>query len=102
MGNSGKDKLNGGKGDDSLNGGKGADKLVFTGKNFGTDTVLGYEGDFVRLSAKGEAKTQAQLDRAITDVRGDAVYDHKGDGKNVIIFEDVAKADLDYSFFILG
>lgn len=100
FGNAGRDRLIGGAGDDTLTGGKHVDVFVFAGRNWGTDRITDFDGDIVQI--RGEVKTKAALAAALSESGGDVIYDHKGDGKNVIIFEDVSLAQLDLDHFILA
>lgn len=101
-GDAGRDVVNGGRGNDMLDGGGGRDLFVFDGKNFGRDRIGDYGRDRIRIDTEGEASTRAELAAALSDRKGNAVYDHNGDGKNVIVFEEVAVADLNLSLFDLG
>ena len=102
MGQNGRDKLIGGAGKDALTGGAAKDVFVFKGANFGKDTITDYVADRVVITSTAEASTLAELSAALTEVGGNAVYDHLGDGKNVIVFEGISVADLDLTLFSLG
>jgi hypothetical protein len=102
FGGDGRDTLIGGKDNDGLAGGSGADVFVFSGRDFGTDTVKDFDGDRIRITADGEAATQHQLTAALSQQGGNVVYDHLGDGRNVIIFLDTTLAELPFALFDLG
>ncbi|SFC10441.1 CAP domain-containing protein [Tropicimonas isoalkanivorans] len=103
LGHGGNDILDGGTGNDLLTGGKGADTFRFGGRAFGTDTITDLGAtDMVEISAKGEAETRSTLKAALTNGPDGAVYDHLGDGENVILFQGVARADLDLGQFDFG
>jgi uncharacterized protein YkwD len=101
LGQNAKDILNGGKGFDILKGGQGQDTFVFA-KIWGRDRIADFDGDIIRIKSNGEASTETELAQALTNVDGRAVYDHLGDGQNVIIFTNLLVADLDFSAFDLG
>ncbi len=101
-GNGGRDRIDGGKGNDVLKGGSKSDLFVFDDANFGRDKIKDSNGDRIKISAPGEAANEIELAAAITDRNGNAVYDHGGDGKNVIVFQGVTEAQLDLALFDLG
>lgn len=103
VGGGGRDRLDGGKGDDKLKGGPGKDVFVFKGKDFGRDQIVDYSDDIVRMKSPGEASTLSELTDALREKpNGNVVYDHLKDGHNVIVFKDIALADLDLTLFDLG
>lgn len=99
FGGDGRDTLIGSKDNDSLAGGSETDVFVFSGRDFGTDTIKDYGDDQVRISAAGEATTREELIAALSEQGGNVVYDHLGDGRNVIIFEGVTLAELQLDLF---
>ena len=101
-GHGGRDRIDGGKGNDILKGGGKSDLFVFDDANWGRDKIRDYNGDRVKISAPGEAADLVELAAAITDRNGSAVYDHGGDGKNVIVFQGVTEAELNFALFDLG
>lgn len=101
-GGNGNDMLNGGTGNDTLEGGDGQDVFIFSSADFGTDTVTDWAGDRIVISAAGEALTRGELGAALSERDGDVVYDHLGDGRNVIVFENVTLAAIGLSMFDLG
>lgn len=103
QGGSGDDELYASRGDDTLQGGRGADTL--DGES-GDDTLVGNDGgdafrfdndwgrDVVRdleaadtVRIEGEVSGTREFRDALTERRGDTIYDDGNDGANVIVFE---------------
>ncbi|MDK3073009.1 hypothetical protein QO034_07800 [Sedimentitalea sp. JM2-8] len=101
LGQEGRDRIDGGRGDDTLTGGEGRDTFVFSAAEFGTDRVTDYDGDRIRITAPGEATTQAQLSAALVQSGTSVIYDHLGDGQNVIVLQNTSLDTLDMSLFLL-
>ena len=102
LGQNGRDRIDGGRGDDTLTGGKGIDTFVFRAADFGTDTITDFDGDRIRIAAPGEASDLAQVTAALEQSGNAVIYDHLGDGQNVIVLQDTSLATLDLSLFLLG
>lgn len=98
-GGDGRDRLDGGRGTDALTGGAGVDRFVFA-TSYGSDTITDFEaGDVIDLSRlNGFSNFGDLFNNHMADDGGDVVITV---GADVLVIENVAKADLAASDFIL-
>ncbi|MEP4249930.1 calcium-binding protein [Tateyamaria sp.] len=101
-GGDGDDSLFGGIGDDVLNGAAGADTFVFSGSDFGNDTIDNFaisaasaEHDvLVFVANTGEVADFAAFVAASDQVGSDIVYDLGDDGLNTITIRNTFLANM--------